>query len=282
MTTTTPGTIVVTGASTGIGAACALMLDHMGFRVFAGVRTEAASAELQRQASHRLTPIFLDVTDAATIATAAGRVAQETGAAGVSGLVNNAGIAIAGPLEFMPVDELRKQLEVNVIGQVAVTQAFLPQLRQGQGRIVFIGSIAGKSAVPLMGPYSASKFALEAVADTLRLELRPWGMHVAIIEPGTIATPIWQKSLAMADALTAQLPPRALHLYGRLIQFVRERAASVRGIPPEQVARAVVHALTARLPRTRYVVGRDAQLRLVLERLPTRLRDRVVMRSMRS
>src|SRR5258708_33287478 len=181
--------VVATGASTGIGEACALRLDRRGFHVFAGVRREVDGGALKQKASGRLTPILLDVTDASSIKSAAAAVAASLDEEGLSGLVNNAGIAIAGPLEFLPIDELRRQFEVNVIGQIAVTQAFLPLLRKGHGRIVNMGSISGRLAFPLLGPYAASKFALRALTTALRMELRPWGIPVSIIEPSGIATP---------------------------------------------------------------------------------------------
>ena len=274
----TKGTVVVTGASTGIGAACALRLDKEGFHVLAGVRQAADGDALQHAASDRLIPMRLDVTDATAIATASQIVARAVGDAGLAGLVNNAGIAVTGPLEFLPIDQLRVQLEVNVIGQVAVTQALLPFLRMARGRIVTIGSISGRLAAPFFGPYSASKFALEALTDSLRGELRPWGIHVAIVEPGNIATPIWQKSLAAADTLIAQAPAEALRLYGPAIAGVRRYAANVRGIPADRVAKAVVHALTAQRPRTRYLVGRDARFAALVAHLPDHFRDWLLAR----
>ncbi|MEK7693262.1 MAG: SDR family oxidoreductase, partial [Chloroflexota bacterium] len=194
---TTDGTgstrsVVITGASTGIGEACALHLDALGWRVFAGVRKGADGEALQRKASARLIPVRIDVTDQASIASACDAVAQELGARGLDGLVNNAGIAVAAPLEFVPIDDLRRQLEINVIGQIAVTQAFLALIRTARGRIVNIGSVSGKLATPFTGPYSASKFAMEALTDALRIELRPWKIEVSIVEPGSIATPIWE------------------------------------------------------------------------------------------
>lgn len=275
------GPVVVTGASTGIGAACALHLDRLGLRVFAGVRKEADGRALQQQASYRLTPLMIDVTDEATIAAAVAVVAAGVSAMGLGGLVNNAGIAVAGPLEFIPPAELRRQYEVNVIGHVAVTQAFLPLLRQGEpGRIVNIGSIAGRVTAPFFGPYSSSKFALEALTTALRLELRPWGIHVAIVEPGAMATPIWEKSIAAGDELIAQMPPQAHTLYGRAIVKLRADAhASGRGgAPPLAVARAVAHALTAQRPRTRYPVGRDARVGEMVRLLPEGLRERLLSR----
>src|SRR5574341_29762 len=181
-----PDGIVITGASTGIGEACALYLDELGYRVFAGVRRPSDGETLKAKASARLTPVVMDVTDVASIDRAVETVKQAVGSVGLAGLVNNAGIGVGGPLEVVPLADLRKQFEVNVIGQVAVTQAFLPLLRQGRGRIVNMGSIAGRVVMPFMGPYSASKFALEALTDAMRLEFQPWGIQVSIVEPGAI------------------------------------------------------------------------------------------------
>lgn len=268
--------VVVTGASTGIGEACALRLDRLGWRVFAGVRREADGQALRQKSSERLCPLFIDVTDEASIAQAAVQVRAAVGEAGLAGLVNNAGVAIGGPLEFVPIDELAWQFEVNVIGPVAVTQAFLPLLRQSRGRIVNMSSIGGRSASPFLGPYCASKFALEALSDSLRLELYPWGIDVALIEPGEIATPIWQKSKAVAERIIAKMPPQATALYGPAIDFMLKMITNAAGIPADEVAQAVVHALTAPRPKIRYVVGKDARIRVWLERLPTRWRDRVI------
>jgi NAD(P)-dependent dehydrogenase (short-subunit alcohol dehydrogenase family) len=270
--------VVVTGASTGIGRACALALDARGFRVFAGVRNPEDAARLAEAGSERLMPVHLDVTDAESLAEAAESVTESLRGDGLGGLVNNAGIAVAGPLEFIPVDEFRRQLEINVVGQVAATQAFLPLLRAGRGRIVNISSASGRFANPFMGPYAASKFALEALSDSLRLELRPWGLHVVLVEPGVIDTPIWKKSLASADRLIAAMPPGAQELYGPAIEAIRRGVENLRGIPAERVADTVVRALTAPRPRSRYVIGRDARLRVGLSYLPTRLRDWIVAR----
>jgi NAD(P)-dependent dehydrogenase (short-subunit alcohol dehydrogenase family) len=273
------GAVVITGASTGIGEACALHLDRLGFTVFAGVRRATDGAALQAQASVRLVPLMLDVTDEANITAAAQTVQTAVGAAGLAGLVNNAGIAVAGPLEYLPLAELRHQLEVNVIGQIAVTQAMLPLLRQGHGRVVNIGSISGKLASPLLGAYAASKFAMEALTDVLRMELRPWGLQVAIVEPGATLTPIWQKSLAAGDALAAAMPAEVQARYGKAMELTRSAARrnARAGTPPQQVADAVAHALTAARPKTRYPVGRDARIGSLLVRfLPDRTRDRLL------
>jgi NAD(P)-dependent dehydrogenase (short-subunit alcohol dehydrogenase family) len=268
-------TVVVTGASSGIGEACAFRLDRAEWRVVAGVRREEDAEELRARG---LEALLLDVTDEAQIAAAA----ESLGDAPLAGLVNNAGIAIAGPLEFLPTNELRRQLDVNVIGQVAVTQAFLPALRRGRGRVVFVGSIAGRSALPFLGAYAASKFAVEAVADALRVELSPWEIHVSVVEPGSIATPIWRKGAQAADEIQSRLPPAMGELYGRRMEAFRRLAAErgARGIPADDVARVVERALTAERPRARYVVGRDARLRAGFERLPTRARDRLLERVM--
>ncbi len=272
--------VVVTGASTGIGEACALRLDRAGLTVFAGVRSAEAGERLRRLASDRLHPILLDVTDEGSIELAVAAVAARLGGGGIAGLVNNAGIAVAGALEFVPVAKLREQLEVNVVGQIAVTRAFLPLLRKSGGRIVNMSSVSGRLAVPFIGPYSASKWALEALSDSLRVELRPWKIHVALIEPGVIATPIWSKSLAVAEELIQGLPPEAHVLYGPVIDFMRRRAVSGAGIPADRVARAVAHALLAPRPRTRYLVGTDARVGALFARLPDRLRDRLLARAL--
>jgi NAD(P)-dependent dehydrogenase (short-subunit alcohol dehydrogenase family) len=218
--------------------------------------------------------VLLDVTDAEMIRAGAERVDE------LDGLVNNAGIALAAPLEFVPVEELRHQLEVNLVGQIAVTQAFLPALRQAKGRIVFVGSIAGRSALPFLGPYAASKHALEAVADSLRVELRPFGIRITIVEPGTIRTAIWARSAARADELVEASDGRLGELYGRplasLRRFAMKRGAG--GASAEAVAEVVERALTAERPRARYLVGRDARLRAGIERMPDKVRDRIYER----
>lgn len=274
----TAGAVVITGASTGIGEACALRLDKLGFYVFAGVRKDADGERVKAQASGRLTPVIIDVTDAASIEAAANTVSNAA-EGGLAGLVNNAGISVPGPLEFLPIDGLRRQLEVNVVGQIAVTQAFLPLIRKRRGRIVNMGSIGGRMATPFIGAYNASKFAMEALTDALRQELRPWGIHVSIVEPGSIATPIWAKAQATGDELEKTLSAQATSLYGSSVAALREAARKFEaaGIPPDEVARFVEHALTARTPKTRYVVGRDAQLqRMLIKVAPDRLRDRLV------
>jgi len=263
--------VVVTGASSGIGRASALRLARAGWRVYGGVRTAVDANELRELG---IAPVELDVTDAAQIATVAAAVGPE-----LDGVVDNAGIAIAAPLELVPLDELRHQLEVNVVGQVAVLQALLPALRRARGRVVLMGSIGGRSALPFLGPYAASKHALEALADSLRVELSPFGIAVSIVEPGSIATPIWRKGADRAQELSAGFEPARAALYAPAVARFREVALSRGlGVDPDVVAKAVEHALTASRPKARYLVGRDAHLRAWIERLPTRLRDRVLAR----
>jgi NAD(P)-dependent dehydrogenase (short-subunit alcohol dehydrogenase family) len=271
--------VVITGASTGIGRACALELDRRGYRVFAGTRNAAAAEQLRAEGSSRLVPLTIDVTEAHTIAAAAKLVAATVGDSGVAGLVNNAGIAVPGPLEFVPIDAFRRQLEVNVVGQLAVTQAFIPLLRKARGRIVNMSSISGGLSAPYLGPYSASKFALEAISDALRLELRNFGISVSAIEPPAVATPIWEKSTAAGDQLAADVDPAALTPYESDLAAVRkfvDRSVSTAA-PVEQVVEAVVHALTARRPKAHYYLSWSVRLCFkAMKMLPDRLRDPLV------
>lgn len=272
--------IVITGASKGIGRATAIHLAQKGFRVFAGVRKPADGEALKQAAGNNLIPIIIDVVKEDTIIAAAQQVQQAVGSDGLYGLVNNAGVAVAAPLEFLPLEELREQLEINVIGQLAVTQAFLPLIRQAKGRIVNITSIAGIISGSMVGAYHASKFALEAMTDTLRQELLPWGIEVVAIEPGQIATPIWDTSTAKANAIMERVDNRINDLYGASIEKVRATAqeASKTGLAPEKVAEVITTALTAPRPKTRYLVGRDAKIAgRIIARLPDRLRDRLML-----
>jgi NAD(P)-dependent dehydrogenase (short-subunit alcohol dehydrogenase family) len=273
--------VVVTGASKGIGRATALLLDKHGFTVFAGVRNPADGQALQKEASSRLKPIQLDVTDAGQIKAAADEVAQIVGSEGLAGLVNNAGVAVGAPLEFIPIDEMRWQLEVNVVGQVAVTQAFLALIREARGRIVNVSSIGGRIAGPTIGAYHASKFALEAITDTLRSELNPWGIEVISIEPGGVRTPIWESSTAHASQIIAKMPPQFHKLYPGMAAAAKKLAANstTGGIPPEKVAEVIERAMTTPRPKTRYLVGPDARfVGTIIARLPDRIRDRLFAR----
>jgi NAD(P)-dependent dehydrogenase (short-subunit alcohol dehydrogenase family) len=273
---------LVTGASTGIGRACALYLDRNGWTVFAGVRKDADGRDLARQGSERLVPVHIDVTDEDSTNECAAGIAERTRGNGLYGLVNNAGISVQGPLEYLPLDQLRNQLEVNIIGQLAVTQALLPLVREAGGRIVFVSSIAGRaSALPLHGPYSASKRGLEALVESLRQELLAWNIPVVLVEPGAIATPIWEKGDASFDDIVSWLPEEGKDRYLAVMNRARKIAAAAgrRSIPPEKVAEVVGKVLTSSRPRFRYVVGVDAKARAWLEPLiPNFVRERIVTR----
>ena len=270
------GSVLVTGASTGIGEATALHLKELGFDAVGAVRKEE---DAERLRSAGLRTVKLDVADSATIAAAR----SELGDAPLAGLVNNAGIAVAGPLEFLPLDQLRLQLEINLVGQLAVTQAFLPALRAAHGRIVNVSSIGGRVALPLVGAYNASKFGLEGISDSLRRELRPQGVDVIVIEPGGVRTPIWRKGNELADEIQEGMPPEAERLYGGMIAALRRETAKIAektGIEPREVAETIGKALTAKRPRTRYLVGTDAKIRGPLSKvMPDRLMDRAIGRA---
>ena len=271
------GTVLVTGASTGIGEATVLYLHELGFEPVAGVRKDEDAERLGRSG---IRSVRLDVTDADQIAA----VRAELGEGALAGLVNNAGLAIAAPLEFLPVEQLRHQLEINLIGQVAVTQALLPALRRARGRVVNISSIGGLVAVPLLGAYNMSKFGLEAFSDVLRRELRPQGVDVIAIEPGGIKTPIWRKGGEVAEEILSGMTAEGEQLYGPMVAAVRKESANidqVRGLPPRAVAEVIGTALTADRPRARYLVGKDAKARALVARvLPDRVMDRLIGRAL--
>jgi NAD(P)-dependent dehydrogenase (short-subunit alcohol dehydrogenase family) len=271
------GTVLVTGASTGIGEATVMHLRELGFSPIAAVRKDEDAERLEGRG---LRTTRIDVTDPDQIAAAREALGEEP----LAGLVNNAGIAVAAPLEFLPIDRLRQQLEINLIGQAAVTQAFLPALRRGRGRIVNVSSIGGRVGLPLVGAYNASKFGLEGLSDSLRRELRPHGVDVILIEPGGVKTPIWQKAEELADDMLEAVPPEAERLYGRQIAAVRagtQRIASDTGIEPSEVAEVIGTALTSKRPRARYLVGSDAKQRAVMAKLlPARVMDRLIGRAL--
>jgi len=273
--------VLVTGASSGIGKECALRLSSRGFSVFAGVRRNEDGERLRAEASGSVVPVLLDVTDSASIARAAQSISRVLDSAGLYGLVNNAGIAVAGPLELLPPEALRKQFDVNVIGPIAVTQAFLPMLRAGRGRIVIMGSILGRLALPFVGAYSAAKFALEALAESLGMEVRPFGVSVSIVEPGNIASPIWSKSKSTAMATAGDFNAGKWDLYRAAAESFQRYTdhASANGISARRVALVVEKALSARTPRSRYTVGWDSRfLGHVAPLAPGRFRQWVVLK----
>jgi NAD(P)-dependent dehydrogenase (short-subunit alcohol dehydrogenase family) len=280
---------LITGASTGIGRATALHLAGHGWTVLAGVRDPRAGEQLVRDAAPagRVIPLALEVTDAGQIAAAAKLLEREDAATGASvaggldALVNNAGIGVGGPLELVSAEDLRRQFEVNVFAQVAVTQAMLPALRRARGRIVFVSSIGGRVATAFTAPYAASKHAVEAFGDALRVELRTSSVQVALIEPGSVATPIWDKGRAEVDRVS--IPPELQQQYGHVPAAMEKVLADTarRGVAPELVAETIERALTASRMRSRHVVGRDAKLMLLVRRLlPDHVFDRLVRRAL--
>jgi NAD(P)-dependent dehydrogenase (short-subunit alcohol dehydrogenase family) len=278
--------ILITGASTGIGEACALHFDRLGWDVFAGVRRDEDGDRLEAGSSGRLRSLLLDVTDVASIETAVKEIAGGSGDASLTAVVNNAGIGLGGPVEYLALDDWRRQFEVNVIGQVAVTKAVLPLIRRSasSGRIVFMGSIGGRVASPFIAPYAASKHAIEAIAEAMRHELADSGIRTVVIEPGAVATPIWDKAQSAADEIEANLPPEALQRYAPAIAGLRKvmQLQARTGVDPAVVARVVERAVTSSRPAARYLVGRDAKVMAMVERLlPDRARDAVMRATMK-
>jgi NAD(P)-dependent dehydrogenase (short-subunit alcohol dehydrogenase family) len=269
-------TVLITGASRGIGRAAALALDRAGHDVIAGVRHDEAAGRLAAEASRRLRTVLLDVTDAASI-----HAAADAAGGRLDALVNNAGVVVGGIVEALDLDALRRQLEVNVVGQVAITQALLPAVRAASGRVVFMSSISGRVSAPALTPYTASKFAIEAIADGLRLEVRRWGIRVVLVEPGSIDTDMWRGAEAQFAAEVGAMTDEHRQLYAGLLAGMRKlvRATARRAAPVDTVVAAVVEAVTAERPKTRYVVGADVRGQLLLKTvLPDRAYDALAAR----
>jgi NAD(P)-dependent dehydrogenase (short-subunit alcohol dehydrogenase family) len=277
--------ILITGASKGIGKTTALYLAERGFRVFAGFRKMQDGEILKEEGKGNIVPIRIDVTKPDMIAEAFTVIGKILGDKGLDGLVNNAGISVAGPLEFLPVEKIRWQMEVNFLGQIAVTQAAMPLIRKAGGRIVNISSVSGRWTSPFLAPYSASKFSMEVFSDALRRELMPWGIKVVVVEPGSIATPIWETSLEQINKTLAELPPEAIELYGEKFEVMRKHVNKTEkyGDPPENVARTIYKALTAKNPKTRYPVGLHIKLAVLAGKLlPDKLLDWFVWMKLKS
>lgn len=275
------GAVLVTGTSSGIGKTTALHLERLGFKVFATVRNQGDAQAIRSESSGGLVPVLMDVTDQASIVSAKEQVSQAVGEAGLAGLVNNAGVGFVSPLEFIPLEELRWIFEVNVFGLMAVTQTFLPLIRQGRGRIVNLSSTASIVVAPFHGPYSASKLSVNGLSDALRLELKPHGVQVSLVVCGSIKTPMWEKGDALNRRVSKDFPPQAWNLYGEPYRKLREYFYRLgkAGVPPEAVSRQIVHALTARRAKSRYYVGPDANLYKIADKfLYGRLRDWVILR----
>lgn len=263
-------TVLITGASTGIGRDAALHMDRLGWQVFAGVRKERDAQSLLDAKTGRLVPVTLDVAKQDSIDACFAQIDELLGGAQLGGVVNNAGIAVGGPLETLDLDEIRWQFEVNVFGLIAVTQKAIPMLRRGAGgRIVHVGSIAGKVTTPLMTPYCASKHAVESVSDGLRLELARWGIWSCVIEPGVIETPIWDKADTEFEQIEAKLGEEGNRLYRQSVESLAKKLKKGRkhATPAERVSEAIEHALCSESPKTRYPVGPDAKAGSLFKRL---------------
>ena len=284
MTTSPPKSVLITGASSGLGKAAAIRLSELGYRVYAGVRTESSAAELSEasQSSSRgeLIPVLLDVTDATSIARAGERIERDSSDTGLWAVVNNAGVSVSAPLECIPIETIRTQLETNVIGAIAVSQRFLPLLRQSRGRIVNVSSGVGSIAPPYLAIYAASQFAKEGLSDALRRELRPLGVSVSVIQPGAIYTPIWGKMRQSADEILAAARADVVEPYrARFIAFMNMNAvrAQASKTTPADYADTVAAALSAKRPKARYRVGLDSWSSALGRRvLPDRVMDAVL------
>ncbi len=281
---TSTGNVLITGCSTGIGRATALYLDRLGYHVFATVRRKIDGETLCAEGSDRLTPILLDVTDAESICRAEGQVRAAAGEEGLAGLVNNAGVAFHAPLEFAPLDAMRSLLEVNLIGALAMTQAFLPLLRRARGRIINISSQSVLVPTPFHAPYTISKVGLDALSDALRLELKPFGIQVSAIIAGSFDTPIWERAHELSSETMQQERSQIDELYGKRLSTFREFMAAIgrRGIDPRVLARAVAEALAAKRAKHTYWVAVDLNARLyylLRDILPEPLKEWVVLRT---
>lgn len=274
------GVVFLTGATGGIGSAIAKKLTEQGYTVLASVRSKESGIRLKKEISQNIVPIEMDITVPSSVQAGAEEAGKFLGNNGIDGLINNAGCIIQGPLELLSLDEIKFQFDVNVFGQIAVTQALLPFLRKNSGRVINIGAVTGKTAMPFIGALSASKHAMEALTDALRVELKPWNIHVTMIEPAAIDTSIFEKANAAHDQSLQKVPSEKLSLYESALAAYQSTIAKQPVSPTVVVVKAVTDALTATKPKTRYAVGRGASLVVAISHLPDRLRDRLLMSSL--
>lgn len=269
--------VLITGTSTGIGRACSLHLDKLGYKVYAGVRREDDAESLKNESSENLATLILDVTDNESIISAMSKIEQENEGK-LFGLVNNAGIGISGVVEVTPIEEVRKVMDVNVLGLYAVTKATIPMIRKGKGRIINIGSGSSFLAFPGASVYCASKFAVRAITDSLRVELKLFDIPVVLVAPGAVESAIWEKSLAYKKKLRESVNPELAQLYEPFRKFGDKLVDEVKPIPAIEIAKAVTHALTSSKPKVYYIVGKDAKGASKAARLPKRLLDWMIMK----
>ena len=273
--------VIITGASSGIGAATARELARRGFHVLAGVRRDRDADAIRGPG---IEPLIIDITNPDHIRALADRVYGDPQGRAVRALINNAAVAVNAPVEAFALDAWRRLFEVNLFGHIAVTQTLLPALIRNKGRVINISSVGGKIAMATYGPYAGTKFALEAVSDALRRELAPFGVHVVVIEPGAVRTEMAGAAIANARALASAMTPEHSQRYGGLVQAITAQTASFTGsgLSADAAAKVIAKAVTARKPRTRYTIGRDAALLTFLARiLPDRILDRLFAAALR-
>ena len=269
--------VIVTGTSSGLGKSIALHLDKLGYKVYAGVRKLTDGEELKKQSSSILQPVIIDVTDENSIISAKESIEKEIHNYSSLALVNNAGVAFGSPVETLTNSLLRFEMEVNYFGVISVILKFLPILREKNGRIINISSISGRSSMPFNGTYCASKFALEAITDALRLELKPWNISVSNILPGDIKTEIWEKAINDIDKRSAEWAPEAIKLYGPTIEFMKDNMRKVKGSSPDIISKAVEKLLKSSNPKIRVYIGKNVWFYYFLEKLPTATRDWLIL-----
>ncbi len=268
--------VFITGAGSGIGEAAVVAFQKAGYRVFAGIRKDQDGKRLLERCPQGVTPLIVDITKKEDVANAASFVSRSLDdGVQLKGLINNAGIGIGGPLEFLAVEDLRLQYEVNVLGHLAVTQALLPFLRRSKGRIINVGSMAGRVALPFSGPYASSKAALASLTDALRRELSWWNIPVILFEIGSVKTPIWDKAFASAEERARRMPTEGQLLYEKPLAAMNGYMQNLvkYAVKPQKVAQALVKAMQAPRPKTRYFVGLDAYLGLLTRLLSDRAVD---------
>ena len=272
--------ILITGASTGIGKACAVYLAKKGFTVYAGVRKETDAENLKSICSERIRTVILDVTVPKLIADSLNIIENETDGK-LFALINNAGIGRSGVLEALPIEEIRKVMEVNVIGLMAMTKAMIPLLRKNKGRIINIGSTSSFLSFPGASAYAGSKFAVRAITDSLRLELNPFGVSVSLVAPGAIESEIWKKSKSYKEKLRKNISPQIINDYKTVINFGDKLLEKVKPIPADEVAKSVEHALTAKKPKRYYYVGADCKGVVKFSKLPMSLTDKILLKQIK-